>query len=55
MNVVGFYKIEVMFTAKKDIFSFCNEHPVKNKVTNEHPNPAVINVKYILTLLYKME
>ena len=55
MNVVGFYKIEVMFAAKKDIFSFCNEHPVKRKVTNELLNPAVLYVKDILTLLIKVK
>ena len=28
---------------------------MKRKVTNEHPNPAVINVKDILILLDKIE
>ena len=55
LNVVGFYKNEEIFSAKEDILSFCNEHPVKRKVTCEHPNPAVINVKDNLTLLNMMK
>ena len=55
LNVVGLYKNEVIFAAEKEIFSFCNEHLVKGKVTVEHPNPAVINVEDILTLLDNME
>ena len=37
------------------MFSFCNDHPAKRKITKQHPNPAVINVKDILTLLDKIE
>ena len=37
------------------MFNFRNEHPMKKKVTNEHPNFAVINVKDILTLCDKIE
>ena len=51
LNKVVFYKNEVIFAAKEEIFSFCNGHPVKRKVTNEHPNRAAINVKDIPTLL----
>ena len=55
LNVVEFYENEVFFAAKEDIFSFCNEHPVKRKVTNELLNPAVLYVKDILTLLIKVK
>lgn len=54
-NVVGFYSGEAIFVAKEEIFSFSNERLVKRKATNDHPNPAVMNVKDILTLLDKME
>ena len=53
-NVVGYYTGEAIFAAKEEIFSFSNERLVKRKMTNDHPNPAVMNVKYILTLLDKM-
>ena len=49
LNVVGLYKNEVIFAAEKEIFSFCNEHPVRRKVTNKHPNSVVFNAKDILT------
>ena len=55
VNAVAFYTGEVIFSAKEIIFSFSNERAVKRKVTIEHPNPAVMNVKDILTLLDKME
>ena len=55
VNAVAYYTGEVIFSAKEIIFSFSNERAVKRKVTNEHPNPAVMNVKDILTLLDKME
>ena len=55
MNVEGFHNNEVMFAAKDEIFSFYNEHPVKRKVKNEHPYPAVNNDKDILPRLDNME
>ena len=55
VNAVGFYTSEAIFAAKEEIFSFSNERLVKRKMTNEQPNPAVMNVKDILTLLDKME
>ena len=54
-KVVGFYKNDTISAAKDFFFSFCNEHPVKRKVTTEHPNSVVINVKDILPLLDKIE
>ena len=55
VNVAGFYTIEVIFTAKENIFSFLNEYQVKRRVTYEHQNLTVIIVNDIRTIIDKME
>ena len=55
LYIVGFYKNGVIVAAKEEIFSFCNEHPVERNMMNEHSNPAVINIKDILTILDNKE
>ena len=47
VNGVAYYRGEAIFDAKEEIFSFFNERLVKRKMTNDHPNPAVMNVKDI--------
>ena len=55
LNSVAYYSSEVVYAAKEEIFSFCDERPIKRKASAEYPNPAVANVRDILNLLDKVE